>query len=88
MSKKVTVTKVYIDGLKNDLAAVRSDLRICEEDRDVFRREFASIYRDFTRILGEGKAINSLWAVEQDRKEIILENNQELNVILQGKGER
>ncbi|KHD88863.1 MAG: hypothetical protein OM95_07030 [Bdellovibrio sp. ArHS] len=68
MSKKVTVTKAYIDSLKAERARLKSELEEVKLDRDKHRNYWVKIYREVISIHGRGQHVSCPWIMESMAK--------------------
>lgn len=60
-SKRITVTKKYVDELKEQVQCLTNEIVTVRADREKHRSFYISILKDTLKILGEGKAVNSEW---------------------------
>ena len=63
-SKKVTVTKAYIDSLKTERDSLKKELNETKSDLDKHRNFWTWLHREVVMIHGQGKAVSSSWLIE------------------------
>lgn len=68
MSKKVTVTKAYIDSLKEERDRLKKDLAEIEADLKKHRNYWTYLLREVTQIHGKGNSVSSSWLLESMAK--------------------
>lgn len=60
-SKKVTVTKNYLDGLKSDRDKYKKEKEKIEFDRSKHRFYYLGLLKSTLSILGRGQSVDSEW---------------------------
>ena len=65
MSRKVTVTRDYINDLKADRERLRKKLEDCEKDREKFREFALSMLKEQTTLLSNNKYYTPAHMIER-----------------------
>lgn len=69
MSKKVTVTKDYIDQLKRDRDRFQKERDELQDDLTKHRNYWTWLYREITVIHGKGNSASAAWLLESMAKQ-------------------
>lgn len=68
MSKKVTVTKAYIDSLKAERDHLKKERDELAKDLNKHRDYWLYIYRETTKMHGRGETFRAAWLLESMAK--------------------
>lgn len=70
MRKKVTVTKAYIESLKNDKAKLEKQIEDLSSDLAKHRDFYVRLLRIYLNSLGKGEITSPAWIIEQLAKHL------------------